>query len=118
MKITVPIDAIPQERPRVYNRVAVDPPKSKNFKLQLAAIVKSLRPSSVLLTGKIKLDIQIFRNKKSVTSRRFGDIDNLTKSVMDALTGVLWLDDSQITELHVTKNIADTPSIILELEEC
>lgn len=47
----------------------------------------------------------------------YGYIDNLTKSIMDALTGVLWLDDSQVAELHVSKNLAGTPQIILDLEE-
>lgn len=30
------------------------------------------------------------------------DIDNI-KMLLDALTGILWVDDGQITELHVTK---------------
>lgn len=31
------------------------------------------------------------------------DIDNLAKSVLDGLNGVVWKDDSQIVSLHVTK---------------
>lgn len=31
------------------------------------------------------------------------DIDNLAKSVLDGINGVVWKDDSQIVSLHVTK---------------
>ena len=117
MKITIPIDVIPQQRPRVYGKVAVDPPKCKQFKQELAMLVKSLRRGSALLTGELAVELHIFRNFKSVTSKRYGDIDNLVKGIFDALTGVLWLDDKQISSLLVTKNLADTPYIVLDVQE-
>ncbi len=33
--------------------------------------------------------------------RRSGDVDNVAKAILDALKGVAWADDSQITELHL-----------------
>ena len=117
MKLTIPIDAIPQERPRVYNKVAVDPPKSRQFKQNLAMLVKSLRRESALLTGELAVELHIYRNFKSVTSKRYGDIDNLAKSILDGLTGVLWQDDKQISKLLVSKNLADTPFITLDITE-
>lgn len=50
------------------------------------------------------------------------DIDNLTKSVMDGLNGVAFLDDNQITILHVYKRYhagEDGPmtTIIIEDDE-
>lgn len=43
------------------------------------------------------------------TSKQLGDADNLAKAVMDAITdsGVVWIDDAQVTDLHVTKRYAD-----------
>lgn len=35
------------------------------------------------------------------------DVDKLTRGVLDALTGVVWDDDSHVTELAVTKAYAD-----------
>ena len=112
----IPIDAMPQQRPRVYGKVAVDPPKCKQFKQNLAMLVKSFRRGSSLLEGELKVEIHIYRKFK-VTSKRYGDIDNLTKGILDALTGVLWLDDKQISSLFVTKNLSDTPLIVLDVEE-
>lgn len=34
------------------------------------------------------------------------DIDKLTRAVLDALTGEIWADDSQVAYLHVTKRYA------------
>jgi Holliday junction resolvase RusA-like endonuclease len=34
--------------------------------------------------------------------RRKHDVDNI-KGFLDALTGILWEDDGQITDLHITK---------------
>jgi len=37
------------------------------------------------------------------------DIDNLMKTYMDAITGVLWLDDGQVIETHSYKYYSITP---------
>ena len=120
MTFDIPIDAVPQGRPRFYKGRTYDPPASKQFKKDIALLVNSL-DDSAFFTGKIKVRIDIFRAatkfKKGVTSRRYGDIDNLAKAILDGVNGVLWNDDSQISELHVTKNLADTPHITLSIEE-
>jgi crossover junction endodeoxyribonuclease RusA len=35
------------------------------------------------------------------------DLDKLARAVMDALTGVVWRDDSQVNDLHPTKRYAE-----------
>lgn len=35
------------------------------------------------------------------------DVDKLARAVLDALSGVVWRDDSQIVDLHPTKRIAE-----------
>lgn len=35
------------------------------------------------------------------------DVDKLARAVLDALTNVVWLDDSQIVDLHPTKRYAE-----------
>jgi Holliday junction resolvase RusA-like endonuclease len=42
------------------------------------------------------------------------DIDNLAK-VIDGLNGVVWVDDSQITDLHVYKRYSRQPRLIVEV---
>ncbi|WP_415395492.1 RusA family crossover junction endodeoxyribonuclease [Rhodococcus globerulus] len=35
------------------------------------------------------------------------DIDKISRAILDAITGVLIADDSQVTDLHATKRIAE-----------
>ena len=52
-------------------------------------------------------------------SRNAGDADNLFKS-LDALNGLLWVDDSIITDLHIRKRytaeLARTEIIVKEVQ--
>lgn len=36
------------------------------------------------------------------------DVDKLARSTLDALTGIAWQDDQQVTQLLVTKSYVDT----------
>lgn len=53
---------------------------------------------------KKKLEYQF----KPVVSKKVGDLDNLTKGVLDSLNNILYLDDSQIYKLVLTKNYGST----------
>jgi crossover junction endodeoxyribonuclease RusA len=39
------------------------------------------------------------------------DLDKLLRAVMDAGTGVIWLDDAQVTQISCSKTYADTPGV-------
>ena len=45
------------------------------------------------------------------------DLDNLTKSILDALNEVAWHDDAQIVELHINKRYVKTPNIYITIHE-
>lgn len=45
------------------------------------------------------------------------DIDNLAKSVLDGINGVIWRDDSQIVSLHVTKVYSTQPGVDVLIRE-
>lgn len=120
MKITVPIDAVPQGRPRVVNRIAFDPEKSRQFKKDFATLVQLLNSGANFFTGAVKVDIKVYRQSskfKSVTVRQYGDADNIAKGILDACKGILWHDDAQVADLHITKNLADKPRVELSVEE-
>jgi Holliday junction resolvase RusA-like endonuclease len=52
--------------------------------------------------------IKIWKRKPMPRERhgRKPDIDNLLKSLKDALTGLLWRDDRQISDVHAHKRMA------------
>jgi Holliday junction resolvase RusA-like endonuclease len=51
--------------------------------------------------------------------RRAGDADNALKALLDALNGLLWVDDSQIEELHLwRRDDKARPRVELVVREC
>ncbi|CAO3447897.1 hypothetical protein [Azospirillum argentinense] len=44
------------------------------------------------------------------------DIDNIAKIVMDAFNKVVWLDDSLVTDLRVSKAFADRPGLTIYVQ--
>ena len=55
------------------------------------------------------LDGRIFPTKKP-------DLDNYVKTAMDALNGVVYLDDSQIVALSAKKVYGESPSMSMEIK--
>lgn len=45
------------------------------------------------------------------------DVDNIAKIILDALNGLAWEDDKQITGLLITKEYSQQPQIIVEISE-
>ena len=46
------------------------------------------------------------------------DIDNVYKSITDAMNGIVYLDDSQIVEAHIKKVYAETAGANVMVQEC
>lgn len=58
--------------------------------------------------GQAKLNGEELMTKKP-------DLDNLVKMVMDALNGVVWLDDSQVWQIVASKGYSDKPKTTIRL---
>lgn len=43
------------------------------------------------------------------------DLDNLSNAVCDALNGIVFLDDSQIVNLHLIKQVREHPNVWIEI---
>ena len=56
------------------------------------------------------LDDLMFPTKKP-------DIDNIAKSILDALNKLAYRDDTQVVTLHMEKHYADEPRVEVEIEE-
>lgn len=51
---------------------------------------------------------------KRKTNRR--DLDKLARSVLDALTGIVWLDDEQVEDLTLTKAVGPVAGAVITIE--
>ena len=54
-------------------------------------------PSHLTARGELRKGAPVF------PGRNLGDVDNLAKGALDALTGIAWDDDSQVVDLRVNK---------------
>lgn len=45
------------------------------------------------------------------------DIDNIAKSILDALNKLAYRDDTQVVTLHMEKHYAEDPRVEVEIEE-
>lgn len=60
--------------------------------------------------GDLAVDVYLF-----FPDKRRRDADNI-KLLLDSMTGILWLDDSQIVDLHIRKYVSrDNPRIEIVL---
>lgn len=110
MKFEVQAEPRPQPRPRFGRGRCYEPAAIKTYKaaVRSAAIaaMNGQPPTSTAIAVTLK-----FRRKFETTSRRFGDADNLAKAALDAMTGVVFVDDSQITRLAIEKEKSPVPSV-------
>ena len=90
-----------------------DPPHCRSYKAQVQSI--ALEHMSEPLTGPIELNLTFFLPRPTIITwktkpmpailydKRKNDIENLSKSIMDALTSVAYLDDGQIARALIEK---------------
>lgn len=71
------------------------------------------------LTGPVRVDVTFTLarprtvSRAQPTTRNTGDVDKLSRALLDALTaGGVWGDDSQATELTARKRYAGTPGAL------
>ena len=128
IEITVYGNPVPQGRPqfaRIGKYVTTyDPERSKNYKKLVRFLVtKELRNIDgfkpfdkavcVDLTFYLGIPVSWSKQKRMLAAqdkiRPAGrpDTDNLVKSVTDAVLGLLWVDDSIITDLTARKRYTD-----------
>lgn len=117
-------------RGRVYNPAAAVQWKAQ-ASAHLAQQARLVSADLPLFTGSVSVVIRAFyglpkgrRLKRGFRERdwRHGghDLDNVAKAVLDAAGGVLWLDDSAVVELLISKvrgNQDEAPRVEIEVGE-
>lgn len=129
LKHTFEITPVPQGRPRFVKRgnfvQAYDPKTSKEFKEKLKKL--AIQQSPTLSERALEVSIVFYMSIPKSKSKKWResppahcskpDADNLAKSTLDALTGIMWKDDSQICMLSAHKVYSDNPRIELVIRE-
>jgi Holliday junction resolvase RusA-like endonuclease len=128
-------DPVPKGRPKFTNIAGFmrtyTPRKTVDYELTVRAAAKAaMGPTDLLETPVgvylyIRLPIPKSHSKKRKDACLSGqekpikkpDIDNLAKSILDGMNGVIWKDDAQIVSLHVTKVYASGAGVDVLIKE-
>ena len=112
---------VPKGRPRFRitagHVFTFTPPKTKEFEKEFAAKYQEAHHIMLEVCLAFGMPIPKGTSKKQAQEMEQGhhtkrpDIDNLSKSVLDALNGVAWEDDSQIIRLTAEKFYTKDPII-------
>lgn len=126
----IPGECVPKGRPRFRRRGhAYTPKKTKLYEKQVKEylIAQGAKPSDKPLEVWIYVYKQPLKSwsKKLIARATRGlvladkkpDVDNYTKSVLDASNKLLFNDDKQVVSLHVIKAYAPKAFVVIESEE-
>lgn len=95
---------------RNLNGKTVVSQEAKEYKEEIAKLADRLgmRPAQ----GNVGIMLQVYRQQKS------GDLDNRIKVTLDALRGIAFNDDSQVTEIHAFRyDDKDNSRIVISITD-
>jgi len=135
MAIKIKGIVVAQGRPRFASRgkfvTVYDPPKCKEFKSRVTAIATEYMGDNPPLEGAIKALVVVHKSppkswsKKKKQQALHGEIlpigkpdfDNYGKGVLDAMNGIVFIDDAQICDGRVIKQYAEEDSVTVHIKK-
>lgn len=110
--LVVPGNPIPKGRPRVVDGHAYTPKATRDYEALVRGAAALAWPHDPMV-GPLEVELIFYRE-----NLRRADFDNLTKAVVDALQGVVLIDDNQIVHAVIWKR-ADrvNPRVVIVVQE-
>ena len=135
ISFTINGPAVPKQRPRIHGRMAYTPKKTRDYEERVREAFRSSYYGFVPVFMKgtpVKACIEIIQqipkswsNSKTIKAERGeivptsrnGDVDNIAKSILDALNGLVYEDDCQVTTLIIHKKYGNDPYVLVQFDE-
>ena len=105
-----------------------DPVKSRDAKMMIKTIISSQFAPEVLLDGclfvvigsyimppKLNTKLQFLASEEKLAPLHKPDVDNYFKGIADACKGVVWRDDSLITDMYSFKRYSYKPHVSIDV---
>lgn len=127
--------AVPKQRPRISGRRAYTPKKTRDYEERVRNAFRSsyhdavpVYQNGVPVRAYIEVIVPIpksWSNRKHIAAERgeivptakTGDLDNIAKSILDALNMLAYEDDSQVTTLTISKRYGTIPYAVVRINE-
>ena len=74
-------------------------------------------PSAEPIILRVTFRLQRPKTVKRIHPTTYPDLDKLIRSILDSLSNVAYLDDSQVIDIHAKKVYSDTPGADIEIEQ-
>lgn len=104
LKFTLPYPPSANRYWRHVGRKVLVSEEARLYRDEVALATRQLRP----MAGQVRVRLDVYRPQKR------GDLDNTAKVLLDSLKGIAFTDDSQIVELHMTRNDdKDDPRVVV-----
>ena len=126
-------DIVGKQRPRVNTNtyIVYTPTKTKDYEKLIQQYFMIKYPNHKMLEGRIAVEIvayiklpnNISKKKakemlnESISPTKKPDIDNIAKSILDALNKFVFNDDNQITKLLIQKKYSEVEKVHIKIEE-
>lgn len=102
-------EVVGSARPRVTKFGTYIPEKTRKYRERIKG--SFIEAGGMRMSGPLSVRVHVFRQLPKSRPKRVTleddtfkpDVDNIAKNVLDALNGIAWDDDSQVTELLVRK---------------
>lgn len=119
IKFTAELQIVSFPRPSTKGKRRYNPKRYTEFKNALGFIALAEMKGREQISGAFKISATFYKKSRyKVTDQKFGDVDNFVKSVLDALQGICYKNDSQCVDFGKSKKIkSNNPRIIIELQE-
>ena len=135
IEFTVGGPAVPKQRPRMGGRRAYTPKKTKDYECRVRQAFSDAYHGDTPVYAEntpVRAVIEVIQgvpqswskkkreaalaNQLAPTTRN-GDLDNIAKSILDALNECVYADDCQVTTLMITKRYGEQPKAIIKFYE-
>lgn len=126
-------DIVGKERPRVnmYTGRVYTPEKTKDYEFYIQQCFKMKYPAYETLKGRVKIDIVAYLKIPKSTSKtkmqdmldekisptKKPDVDNIAKSILDAMNKFIIEDDTQVSKISIEKKYALEEKVRIIVEE-
>ena len=110
IRLTLPLTPLLNRYYRKYRNMITISSEVQAYKAEVASICRgaALEP----LQGDVTVKARIYRQQKR------GDIDGYAKALLDSLQGFAYVDDKQVTELHLIRDDDKrNPRVEIEISE-
>ena len=108
--------AKPGIKARVYT-----PDATRQWERGAKLIIKAAMRGKPLLEGAVKADFELYMPKPKRLKRKYPttkpDATNTIKASEDAMNGIVFIDDAQITRITAFKEYSDDPRVVIHVSE-